>query len=150
MCVVKDMFDYCEYHVKFLNLSHNKLGLLEGDCNKDPMDIWLIIKPIRTLEVLDLSYNNIAEFFNDTFDTLTNLRQLFLSGNELSSWKPNLTNSVHLEYLDLSYNKFQALPLDTRLMLYEQDKDHWKKTSKHLTLNLDGNKFSYTCKNIHF
>ena len=33
-------------------------------------------------------------------------------------------------------------------MLHKLDKDHWQKTSKHLTLNLDGHKFSCTCKNI--
>ena len=149
-CVVKDMFENCEFHIRFANLSHNKLGLLEGGCNKDPMDMWLSIRPLTTLEILDLSYNSIAALLNDTFDTLINLRKLFLSNNRLSSWKPNLIKSVHLEYLDFSYNNFQALPLDTRLMLHKLDKNHWQKTSKHLTLNLDGNKFSCTCKNIQF
>ena len=126
MCVVKDMFEHCEYHVKFANLSHNKLGLLEGGCNKEPMDTWLSIRPLTTLEILDLSYNSIAILINNTFDTLTNLTQLFMSNNKLSIWKPNLTNSVQLEYLDLSYNNFQTLPLDTRLMLNELDKNHFK------------------------
>ena len=149
-CVVKDIFEHCEYHVQFLNLSHNKLGLLKGGCNREPMDTCLSIKPLTTLEILDLSYNSISKLFNDTFDTLINLKKLFLSNNKLSSWKPNLIKSVQLEYLDLSYNHFQTFPLDTRLMLHELDKDHWKNTSKHLTLNLDGNKFSCTCKNIQY
>ena len=150
-CLVKDMFEHCQYHIRFANLSHNELGLLEGGChNKDPMDMWLSIRPLTTIEILDLSYNSIAALLNDTFDTLINLRKLFLSNNRLSSWKPNLIKLVHLQYLDLSYNKFQTLPLDTRLMLHKLDKDHWQKTSKHLTLNLDGNKFSCTCKNIQF
>ena len=150
-CLVKDMFEHCQYHIRFANLSHNELGLLEGGCNnKDPMDMWLSIRPLTTIEILDLSYNSIAALLNDTFDTLINLRKLFLSNNRLSSWKPNLIKLVHLQYLDLSYNKFQTLPLDKRLMLHKLDKDHWQKTSKHLTLNLDGNKFSCTCKNIQF
>ena len=133
--------------MKFANLSHNQLGLLEGGCNKDPMDTWLSIKPLKTLEILDLSYNRIDLLLNDTFDKLVNLRKLFLSNNKinLSSWKPNLTNLVHLEYLDLSYNNFQTLPLHTRLMLHKMDK-----TSKNLTFNLEGNTFSCTCKNIQF
>ena len=151
-CVVKDIFEHCEYHVQFLNLmtnlSHNKLGLLEGGCNREPTDTYLSIKPLTTLEILDLSYNSISKLFNGTFDTLINLKKLFLSKNKLSSWKPNLIKSLQLEYLDLSYNHFQTFPLNTRLMLHELDKDHWKNTSKHLTLNLDGNEFSCTCKNI--
>ena len=123
-CMVKDLFEHCNYHMKFAHLSHNQLGLLEGGCNKDPMDTWLSIKPLKTLEILDLSYNRIDLLLNDTFDKLVNLRKLFLSNNKinLSSWKPNLTNLVHLEYLDLSYNNFQTLPLHTRLMLHKMDK----------------------------
>ena len=55
-CVVKDTFEHCEYHVRFANLSHNELGLLQGGCNKVPMDAWLSIRPLTTLEILDLSY----------------------------------------------------------------------------------------------
>ena len=144
------MFNHCEYHVKYVNFSHNKLGLLEGDCSKDPMDTWLSIRPLITLEVFDLSYNSIDQLLNDTFDTLINLKKLFLSNNKLSIWEPNLTNSVQLEYLDLSYNNFQTLPLDTRLMLNELDKNHFQKTFKHFSLNLLGNKLACFCENIQF
>ena len=149
-CVVKDTFEYCEYDIRFVNLSHNKLGLLEGDCNKNPNDTFLVFKPLSTLEIIDLSYNSISFLFNNTFDTQINLKKLFLSHNKLSTWEPYLINSVHLEYLDLSYNNIQTFPLDTRLMLNKLDTDHWQNTSKHLTLNLDGNKFLCFCENIQF
>ena len=150
MCVVKDMFEHCEYNIKFANFSHNKLGLLKGGCNKDLMDTWLSIRPLTTIKILDLSYNSIVVLLNDTFDTLIDLTKLFLSNNKLSIWEPNLTNSVQLEYLDLSYNNFQTLPLDTRLMLNELDKNLFKNTSKHFSLNLLANKFTCFCENIQF
>ena len=151
-CAVKDTFEHenCEVHIRFANVSHNKIGLLEGNCNKDPNDTLLVIKPLTTLEIVDLSYNSISFLFNDTFDTQINLKKLFLSHNKLSTWEPNMINSVHLEYLDLSYNYIQTFPLETRLMLSKLDTDHWQNTSKHLTLNLDGNKFLCFCNNIQF
>ena len=151
-CAVKDIFEHenCKIHIRFANVSHNKIGSLEGDCNKDPNDTLLAIKPLTTLEIVDLSYNSISFLFNDTFDTQINLKKLFLSHNKLSAWEPKLINSVHLEYLDLSYNNIQTFPLDTRLMLNKLDTDHWQNTSKHLTLNLDGNKFLCFCENIQF
>ena len=149
-CVVKDAFDYCEVRIKFANFSHNKLGLLKGGCNEEPIDWLLIIKPVTTLEILDLSYNSIDRLLNDTFDTSINLKQLFLSNNKLSIWTPNLINSVQLEYLDLSYNHFQTLPLATRIMLDELDEKHFKNTSKHFSLNLFANKLTCFCENIQF
>ena len=65
---------------------------------------------------------------NDTFDTFINLKKLYLSGNKLTSWEPTLINSVYLEYLDLSYNKFQTFPEDTRILLNELDENHIKST----------------------
>ena len=150
-CVNKDLFGHCKFHIRFANFSHNELGLFEGDChNKDPMDVLLSMKPLTTLETLDLSYNSFTMLFNDSFDTLINLKKLFMSHNKLSSWKPNLINSVYLEYLDLSYNNFQTLPLDTRLMLNELDNNHFRKTSEHLSLNLSGNKISCSCRDIQY
>ena len=112
-CVTKDILQNCICSLKFANFSHNEIGLFEGDCNnKHPTDTLLIFKSVPTLETLDLSYNSIALLFNDTFDASINLMKLFLSHNKLSSWKPNLINSVYLEYLDLSYNNFQTLPFE--------------------------------------
>ena len=88
-CVVKDMFEHCEFHIRVANLSHNELGLLKGDCNAHPLDMLLCIKPLTTLEIVDLSYNSIGLLFNDTFDTQINLMRLYMSHNELSSWEPN-------------------------------------------------------------
>ena len=149
-CINRDILQNCTVAVKFVNLSNNDLGLLEGGCNKNPKDVGLVLKSVPTIEILDISYNSISRLFYDTFDKSINLRKLYLSHNKLSSWEPNLTKSVYLEYLDLSYNNFQTLPLDTRLMLENLDGNHFKKTSNHLHLNLLENKFSCSCQNIQF
>ena len=149
-CANKDILQNCKVSVKFANLSNNDLGLFEGGCNENPEDEMLVLKSVPTLEILDLSYNSISRLFYDTFDKSINLRKLCMSHNKLSSWEPDLTKSVYLEYLDLSYNKFQTLPLDTRLMLQNLDENHFEKTSNHLHLNLLENKFLCSCKNIQF
>ena len=149
-CVTKDIFEHCDFSFRFLNVSHNKLGSFEGGCNKDPKDILLSVRPLTSLETLDLSFNSFSILLNNTFDTLINLQVLNLSNNKLSVWKPNLSNLINLELLDLSYNNFQTLSEDIRLMLYELDEHHWQKTSKHFSLNLLENNFLCSCGNIKF
>ena len=149
-CITKDMFEHCNFSFRFANLSHNKLGSFEGGCNKNPMDILLSVRPLTTLAILDISFNSISILLNNTFDTLINLQVLNLSNNELSVWKPNITHLINLELLDLSYNNFQTLSEDTRLMLYELDEHHWQKTTMHFSLNLLGNTFLCSCGNIQF
>ena len=103
-CANKDILQNRVVAVKFVNLSNNHLGLLEGGCNRNPKDTVLVLKSMPAIEILDLSYNSISGLFYDTFDKSVNLRKLFLSHNKLSSWEPNLTKSVYLEYLDLSFH----------------------------------------------
>ena len=149
-CVTKEVFEHCEFSLKVLNASNNKLGLFEDDCNHDPMDILLILRPLTTLEILDLSSNSFTVLLNNTFETLINLKVLNLSNNKLSSWEPNLANLIDLKLLDLSYNNFQTFHEDTRLMLYTLDENHFHKTSKHLSINLLGNTFLCSCEHIQF
>ena len=146
-CVTKYLFENCTFSVKFLNLSNNEIGLLE-DCNENPTDVLLMLNSVTTLETLDLSFNNFTMLLNDFFDTFINLKRLYLSGNKLSSWEPTLIKSGYLEHLDLSYNKFQTFPEDTRLMLNKLDENHFHKTSKHISLNLLGNTFLCSCEHI--
>ena len=109
-----------------------------------------MLNSVTTIEILDLSSNSFTMLLNETFDTFINLKKLLLSHNKLSSWKPNLINSVYLEYLDMSYNKFQTFPEHTRLMFDKLDENHWQKTSEHLSLNLKGNNFLCFCEHIQF
>ena len=89
-CVNKTLFDYCDWSLRFVNVSHNKLGLLRGGCNKNPSfrDLVTLPKPLNTIEYLDISYNFINKTTNDTFENQVNLIELRASNNEFESWKP--------------------------------------------------------------
>ena len=50
-CFNRHMFDYCSWSVKYINVSHNRLGKLEGNCNENPSprDISILFKPFTSL-----------------------------------------------------------------------------------------------------
>ena len=153
-CASKDIAGNCTFSVKFINGSHNKIGLLEGGCNKDPKkDFLAFIKKFPTVEILDASYNEISFLPDDPdiFEAAINVRVLIASNNKLSSLKPaNLSKLVSLEHLDLSHNKFRTISLATRLMLDDLDEKLYQKKALHLSLNLLGNPLSCTCKDLQF
>ena len=150
-CVSKDIAGNCTFSAKFVNASHNKIGLLEGGCNKDPKkDFLAFVKNFPTVKVFDASYNVIRFLPDDPdiFEAAINLRVLIVSNNKLSSLKPaNLSKLISLELLDLSYNKFHTISETTRLMLGDIDE---QRNSSHLSLNLLGNPLSCTCKDLQF
>ena len=151
-CVSKDIAGNCTFSVKFANGSHNKIGLLEGDCNKDPKkDFLAFIKKFPTAEIFDASYNEISFLPDDPdiFEAAINIRVLIASNNKLSSLKPaNLSKLVSLEYLDLSHNKFRTISSATRRMLDDLDKKLYRRKSLHLSLNFLGNPLLCTCKDL--
>ena len=151
-CINRTQFNYCEYAFKYLNFSHNKFGLYEGHCNDDPgpRDLSELIKPLVSLISFDLSYNSISTLVNDTFESQVNLRELRLSNNELLIWEPNMTNLIHLELLDLSYNRLTSLS-ETTMLTFNQLAAHPEyRTKEHISLNLEGNPLSCNCTNIDF
>ena len=153
-CASKHIAGNCKFSVKFANASHNKIGLLDGGCNKNPKKEFLaFIKNFPSVEVLDASYNEISFLPDDPdiFEAATNVRVLIVSHNKLSSLQPaNLSKLISLELLDLSYNKFRTISERTRLMLDDIDKTLQQNTSLHLSLNLLGNPLSCTCKDLQF
>ena len=51
-CASKDIAGNCTFSVKYLNVSHNKIGLLGGGCNKYPKKEFLaFIKKFTMLEI---------------------------------------------------------------------------------------------------
>ena len=152
-CASKHLAGNCKFSVKFANVSHNKIGLLDGDCNENPKKEFLaFIKNFPTLEVIDASYNEISFLPDDIdiFEAAINLQKLIVSNNKLSSLKPaNLSKLISLELLDLSYNKFRTICERTRLMLGDIEKLQQRNLS-HLSLNLLGNPLSCTCKDLQF
>ena len=153
-CVSKHIAGNCKFSAKFVNASHNKIGLLEGGCNNDPKKEFLaFIKKFPTVEVFDASYNEISFLPDDPdiFEAAINLQVLIVSNNKLSSLKPaNLSKLISLELLDLSYNKFRIISKRTRLMLEDLDERLQQRKSLHLSLNLLGNPLSCTCKDLQF
>ena len=151
-CMIKTIFDYCEWSIRFLNVSHNRLGLLQGGCNENPSarDFTILIRPLRTIVYFDISYNFINKTFNDTFENQVNLMELRVSNNELVTWEPNMTHLIHLELLDLSFNKLTSLSETTRLALNQIEAHPEFRTTKHIFLNLEGNPLQCTCLTLGF
>ena len=120
-CFNKTFLNFCEWSIKYLNLSHNKLGSFEGGCNENPgpSDLSQTIKSLSHMISFDISFNSIKSLTEDMFENQVNLRDLRVSNNELVDWVPNLTRSIHLELLDLSYNKLTTLSEATILELNE-------------------------------
>ena len=148
----KTIFDYCEWSIRFLNVSHNKFGLLQGGCNENPSarDLTTLIQPLKSLEYFDASYNFINKTFNDTFENQVNLMELRVSNNELVTWEQNMTHLIHLELLDLSFNKLSTLSEATRLALNQLEAHPEFRTTKHISLNLEGNPLQCTCLHLGF
>ena len=151
-CVTNNFFRHCKWSLKFLNASHNKLGLFQGGCNKNPnpRDFSILFEPLTTLVTLDISYNSLSFLYEDFLKTQKYLRELTISHNDLTSWRSNMTKWIHLELLDLSYNSLTTLSLETRLTLNKLDGNPKHRTKEHISLNLVGNPLKCTCENIPF
>jgi Leucine-rich repeat (LRR) protein len=65
---------------------------------------------LQSLNLLDLSFNNIEKIDNGAFDDNTKLKKLVLSYNKIKHLSESLLNSLHnLEMLHLSHNKIQFI-----------------------------------------
>ena len=151
-CVNRTMFNFCLWSFKYVNISHNKLGLLQGNCNVNPSarDLTDVIKPLTTLISLDMSSNYINQFYNDSFEMQKDLRELRVSNNKLKYWEPSMDHLIHLELLDLSFNLLTTLSEITRLTLSQLESHPKHRTKEHIFINLEGNPLACTCENIQF
>lgn len=104
-----------DFVLKTLNLSHN---LIESISN---------ISVFHQLEVLDLSYNVLTYLDGNSLNTLTKLRELDVSNNDIKKMDLGfLPKSVCLENLNLGYNKLGKFQLKFQ-------------TDSLKTLRIDGN-----------
>ena len=126
--------------LKVLNLSSNFIGNMMGKGNQS-----LIFDNLTSLEVLDLSLNEIHSLPEDIFRGLTSLKTLRLSHNTLYLDMPLRVNHMkNLELIDLTDNQIRWLSATLR-----QDLDTLAQTN-NLTVNLLQNPLSCTCKDLEF
>nr|XP_022292288.1 toll-like receptor 8 [Crassostrea virginica] len=126
-------------YIKNLNLSHNDLG---RDFEEDTDGI--ICRTFISLQVLDISFNEIISLPKLFLKNSNNLKYINASGNRLSSWIVDIETMSNLTLLDLSENKLATLSTDTR----SQFEKAFQRSN--LTINLSGNGLSCTCENQDF
>ena len=126
-------------YVKHLNLSHNDLG---QDFEKDTDGT--ICKTFTSLQVLDISFNEIISLPKLFLKNSNNLKYINASGNRLSSWIVDIENMSNLTFLDLSENKLATLSADT----CSQFERAFQRSN--LTINLSENGLACTCENQDF
>ncbi|XP_066581657.1 protein artichoke [Prorops nasuta] len=89
-------------HLRILNLTHNRLKKLEE-----------FPKDLKSLQVLDLSYNQISIVGKVTFKNLISLVELHLYGNWINTISSEAFKPLKkLRLLDLSRNYLENLPLN--------------------------------------
>ncbi|KAH8267503.1 hypothetical protein KR018_009386 [Drosophila ironensis] len=86
----------------------------------------------KTVELLDLSYNDITSIDDESFKTTVHLLNLTLAHNAIHTLYADAFSEVHLlRYLDLSYNRLEQI--DEHLL---------EANTKLIYLNLEGNKLA--------
>ena len=126
-------------NIKRLNLSHNDLGKdFEEDTDGK------IFRTFISLQVLDISFNEIISLPKLFLKNSNNLKYINASGNRLSSWIVNIETISNLTLLDLSENKLATLSTDTRSQFEKAFQQ------SNMTINLSGNGLACTCENQDF
>jgi len=87
-------------HLEILDLSENKIDTLRKQS----------FHGLESLQRLDLSGNEIVQLSTEQFRNLKCLRILNLSRNKIRSLPRDVFEGTRLEILDLSHNKFIAVP----------------------------------------
>ena len=155
----------CLYHLKRLNLRGIKLLRLTMESFQEmpsleilmlgssvvPDSIFhlpqapVIFKNNKNLKFLDLSNLQLKRVHKNIFMNLSKLEVLILSHNQLTNVRGLLVNLSSLNHVDLSFNRFKAIPLLTILVL---DKLTFN-VSKKVFLRLDNNPYFCTCSDMY-
>lgn len=70
------------------------------------------IRPMEQLIIIDLSLNAIKSIAANDFKSLTNIRQLILSSNNINYFhRDSFKNNQYLQHLNLDHNLIQELPI---------------------------------------
>ena len=124
--------------LQILNASYNLLALDEEKA---------LIGLSKSIEVLDLSHNQIKTLSVDRFADLQELKHLDLSFNFIEDFNVTLSSSKQLEYLDISNNQLRSLPQFTINQLNEIVMVNG---SHQLQVNIGSNNLICTCATKDF
>ncbi|KAK2193179.1 hypothetical protein NP493_14g06035 [Ridgeia piscesae] len=89
-------------NLRFLNFSHNSLGVTGSDLTDT-------FSHLRLLEDINLSHNRLSHITPRAFEHCTCLKRLNLADNELIQINIYMDNMEALEYIDLSGNRLVTL-----------------------------------------
>ena len=124
--------------LQILNVSYNLLTLQEEKA---------LTGMSRSIEILDLSHNQIRTLSVDKFADLQELKHLDLSFNFIEDFNVTLSSSKQLVYLDISYNQLRSLPQFTINQLNEIAMAN---DSHQLQVNIQSNNLICTCATKDF
>ena len=125
-CINSAYFTNCSWvYLKYLNLSHNNLGIRSSRCSsidKNPLEF---LAPLKNLTFLDLSHNNLLQF-----DIPLDTRFLL--------------------FLDLSDNMMTCLPSSITELLDNANMKRVNTTQPPIELDLSQNQFPCICTCLPF
>ncbi|XP_048737277.2 toll-like receptor 4 [Ostrea edulis] len=123
----------------FLDLSKNILGdSFAKDINGH------ILRPLQSLNILNISQNKITILPRALFQSTVNLRELRLSHNEITNFEVMIHHMKHLSLLDISHNQIQTLTTDIQQAIDGIASMH------PIKVNLYGNPLSCRCEHLDF
>lgn len=107
-----DFPTFRNHRMRSSSLDINLVCLLLGD-NQLSDNIFDVISGLSSLNILNLSYNNIYDIPHNAFQNLNDLDELYLSGNQISSLpQDDLKTLRNLKLLHLNCNKLSTLPAE--------------------------------------
>lgn len=125
--------------VKFLKMSKNDIGKsLSNDREGE------IFNNTKSLEVLDLSYNNIIALSEFVFKNMPQLQILNLQNNQISIWRVKINHMKNMKFINLKQNKFITFEKEARTSF-----ENLFQTS-NLMIDLSENQVLCSCENAHF
>ncbi|CAC5423931.1 unnamed protein product [Mytilus coruscus] len=104
---------------------------------------WLF-KDLRSVELLDISENNIWYFPDELLNAMSNLSSLYISKNLLASIPVQLNSHTNIKILDFKNN------LLTSVSSTITNWADWMQQLHGMKFKLDGNAFECNCNNVDF
>ncbi|KAI0239996.1 hypothetical protein LSAT2_009304 [Lamellibrachia satsuma] len=135
--IITDDFFRNYKNLRFLNLSHNALGVSGSDFHET-------FSYLSRLEDINLSHNKLRQVNPQAFERCARLRRLDLSNNELTEIELTMRYMEALEYIDVSGNRLVRLR-DTFTAMLDQ---HFH--VRPIELNAQREMFVCNCESVSF